>query len=77
LRDAGHNAEHEAPVKAELAISGEKTFYVQKTYFWLKERVEQLALLANILTTEKALRLSFQRKQATDHHGHAKNGDFE
>lgn len=77
MRDAGHHDGHEAPVKAELAIAGEKISYVQKTYFRLKERVEQLALLANILTTGKALRLSFQRKQDTDHHGRAKNGEYE
>jgi hypothetical protein len=51
--------------------------YVPKTCFRLKDRVEQLALLANILVKEKALRLGFQRKKGTDHHGRAKNGDYE
>lgn len=74
MRDAD---QHDIPVRAELEIAGAKVFYVPKTCFRLKERSEQLALLANILMTGKALRLSFQRKKGTDHPGHAKNGEYE
>ena len=67
--------QHETPTKAELEVAGAKVFSVPKT-FQAQGARRTTGAGANILTTGKAFRLSFQRKKGTDYHEHAKNGDY-
>ena len=65
MRDAN---QHKTLTKAELEVAGAKVFSVPKT-FQAQGACRTTGAGANILTTGKALRLSFQRKKGTDHRG--------
>lgn len=65
MRDA---EQHETPTKAELEVAGAKVFSVPKT-FQAQGARRTTGAGANILTTGKVSRFSFQRKKGTDHRG--------
>ena len=72
MRDAN---QHKTLTKAELEVAGAKAFSVPKT-FQAQGARRTTGAGANILTTGKVSRFSFQRKKGTDHRGRAKNDGY-